>query len=118
MSGLHTFYVSVTPLYDDSGNIKGATSVSVDITELIKSIGVPQALAEKNGFSGILSLCTFCKDVRNDNGDWEKIEAYISHHSEAQVSHGLCPQCMELHYPDVYEKYKKVISPYAHPKEK
>jgi phosphoserine phosphatase RsbU/P len=47
---------------------------------------------------GILPICCICKKIRDDKGYWEQIEAYISDHSEAQFSHGICPECMEKHY--------------------
>ena len=47
---------------------------------------------------GILPTCSFCKDVRNETGDWEQIEAYVSRYSDAQFSHGVCPPCAEKHY--------------------
>ena len=49
---------------------------------------------------GLLPICSFCKNIRNDKGRWEPIETYISDRSEAQFSHGLCPDCGKKHYPD------------------
>ncbi len=49
---------------------------------------------------GILPICSFCKKIRRADGDWEQIEAYVSQHSEAHFSHGLCEVCLEKHYPD------------------
>jgi hypothetical protein len=48
---------------------------------------------------GMLPICAFCKNIRNDKGDWERMEAYISRRSEAQFSHGICPTCSDKHYP-------------------
>jgi hypothetical protein len=47
---------------------------------------------------GLLPICAICKNIRNDQGEWERLEAYISKRSEAQFSHGVCPSCMETHY--------------------
>lgn len=47
---------------------------------------------------GILPTCCVCKDIRNDEGTWERIEAYLSRYSTAQFSHGICPPCAEKHY--------------------
>ena len=47
---------------------------------------------------GLLPICAFCKKIRNDGGDWERVETYISHRSEAEFTHGLCPACCETHY--------------------
>ncbi|MGI8890572.1 MAG: hypothetical protein ACR2G0_07290 [Chthoniobacterales bacterium] len=47
---------------------------------------------------GILPICAFCKDIRDEAGDWQKMESYVSKRSEAQFSHGVCPSCAEKHY--------------------
>lgn len=49
---------------------------------------------------GLLPICSFCKSIRNKEGDWESLEAFISRRSEAQFSHGLCPPCGKTYYPD------------------
>lgn len=48
---------------------------------------------------GLLPICSFCKNIRNDAGDWERLEKFISRQSEAEFSHGVCPTCAEKHYP-------------------
>ena len=48
---------------------------------------------------GLLPICAFCKNIRNDAGEWERMEGYISRRSEAEFSHGVCPSCTEKHYP-------------------
>ena len=53
---------------------------------------------------GIIPICASCKKVRNDNGYWEQVEAYISEHSEVLFSHGSCPDCMEALYPNYFKK--------------
>lgn len=47
---------------------------------------------------GILPICSFCKAIRDESGRWQKLERYVSTHSEAHFTHGLCPECMERHY--------------------
>jgi hypothetical protein len=47
---------------------------------------------------GLLSICSFCKSIRNENGEWERLEAFISRKSEAKFSHGFCPSCGAAHY--------------------
>ena len=63
-----------------------------------------QALAEVKTLSGLLPICSHCKNVRDDKGYWNKIEAYIHDRSEAEFSHGICPECAKKHYPD-YDIY-------------
>lgn len=48
---------------------------------------------------GLLPTCAYCKNIRNDKGEWERMEAYISRRSKAEFSHGICPSCSEKHYP-------------------
>jgi K+-sensing histidine kinase KdpD len=47
---------------------------------------------------GLLPICSFCKKIRKENNVWEHIEQYVTEHSEAQFSHGLCPNCLQEHY--------------------
>ena len=50
---------------------------------------------------GLLPICAFCKNIRNEAGEWERLEKFISRRSEAQFSHGVCPSCGEKHYPGI-----------------
>jgi len=65
------------------------------------------ALSEVKMLSGLLPICASCKDIRDDKGYWHRVEVYIRQHSEAEFSHGLCPECVKKLYPDLYEKWKK-----------
>jgi transcriptional regulator with GAF, ATPase, and Fis domain len=47
---------------------------------------------------GIIPMCSFCKNIRDDEGNWVEVESYVSKHSEAEFSHGFCPECAKLHY--------------------
>lgn len=58
-----------------------------------------QAQAELKILTGILSICSFCKKIRDDEGCWEQLEVYINKHSEANFSHSICPNCMREKYP-------------------
>lgn len=58
------------------------------------------ALAEVKKLSGFLPICAHCKKIRDDRGYWSQLETYIQEHSEAEFSHGICPECLKRHYPD------------------
>jgi hypothetical protein len=58
----------------------------------------------------MLPICAACKKIRDDQGYWQAVERYISEHSEAQFSHGLCPDCMKKLYPEFYEEEESVAS--------
>jgi len=59
------------------------------------------ALSEIRTLRGIIPICSSCKKVRDDKGYWQQVEAYITQHSEATFSHGICPQCMEKYYQEL-----------------
>jgi len=53
------------------------------------------ALAQVKHLEGIIPICMYCKKIRDDQQTWQQLEAYISSHSEAMFSHGICPHCAE-----------------------
>ena len=59
-----------------------------------------EAIDTINTLHGILPICANCKKIRDDKGSWSQIEAYISKHSDAQFSHGICPECARKLYPE------------------
>lgn len=59
------------------------------------------ALAEVKKLSGLLPICSICKRIRDDQGYWNQIEAYIQKNSEAEFSHSICKECAEKYYPDI-----------------
>lgn len=69
-----------------------------------RTIKLQKSLEEIKTLRGILPLCSFCKKVRNDQGYWEQVDIYIHKHSQADISHSVCPDCMKKHYPWVDKK--------------
>ncbi len=61
------------------------------------------ALSEVKALSGLLPICASCKKIRDDKGYWNQIESYIRDHSEADFSHGICPDCARKLYPEYYK---------------
>jgi len=59
-----------------------------------------RALAEVKVLKGILPICSCCKKVRNDEGDYIPVDSYVSHHTGAVFSHTFCPECIQERYPD------------------
>jgi len=64
--------------------------------ELIKNL--QNALKEIKTLQGIVPICSFCKKIRDDKGYWSQVDAYVSQHTDAKFSHGVCPECIEKHY--------------------
>ena len=72
----------------------------------VRVLGLQQKLAERvaelqdalsnvKQLRGLLPICSYCKRIRGDDQYWQQVEGYISDHSQAQFSHGICPQCYE-----------------------
>ena len=53
------------------------------------------ALAHVQRLQGLLPICSYCKKVRNETNYWEQVDSYLTSHSDVQLTHGICPQCME-----------------------
>ena len=60
-----------------------------------------KALSEVKTLQGFLPICSYCKKIRDDKGYWSQIESYIHKHSDAEFSHGICPECAKKYYPDI-----------------
>jgi PAS domain S-box-containing protein len=95
-------------LYNVKGDIVGAIESVRDITARKHSdkererliAELQEALAKVRTLSGMLPICSKCKKIRDDKGYWNQIEIYIRERSEAEFSHGICPECAKLLYPD------------------
>ena len=72
---------------------------AVERQRLVSELKV--ALNQVNQLTGLLPICASCKKIRDDKGYWNRIEAYISEHSEAQFTHSLCPDCLEKLYSEM-----------------
>jgi K+-sensing histidine kinase KdpD len=66
------------------------------------SAQLQEALNQVKELRGLLPICASCKKIRNDQGYWEQIEAYVSRHSKAEFSHGICPECAKRLYPELF----------------
>ncbi len=72
-------------------------SVATERQQLIDDLSL--ALAAVKQLKGLLPICASCKNIRDDKGFWSRIEEYIEGHSDAQFTHGLCPDCADRLYP-------------------
>lgn len=71
-----------------------------------KNAELQQAQAQIKTLEGIIPICMHCKEIRNDEGYWVKLEEYIASHSNAQLTHGICDKCMQEYHSDMDEKEK------------
>ena len=61
-----------------------------------------EALANVKTLSGLIPICASCKKIRDDKGFWEQMETYIKQHSNAEFTHGICPECKKKRYPQLF----------------
>ncbi len=73
--------------------------------------GLEQALGEVKTLRGILPICSYCKNIRDDEGYWNELEVYVGERSEADFSHGICPDCMKVHHPTIVDKRRPQETP-------
>ena len=92
----------------DPGELRARIAVGRRIIEMQEKMlcniqKLNQALEQIKTLKGILPICSFCKKIRNDKGYWDQLEAYISHHTDAEFSHSICPECVIEYYPEFQE---------------
>ena len=107
------------PIFDETGKVIQMIEYVLDITERKKFeeerekliAELQDALAKVKLLSGMLPICASCKKIRDDKGYWKQIESYITEHSEALFSHGMCPECAKKAYQELDELIKKKSEP-------
>lgn len=102
--------LTATLRYDKNRNIIGYQGIIRDVTaqkkmeeereRLISEL--QEALKKVRTLSGLLPICASCKKIRDDKGYWNQLEIYIQEHTQAEFSHGLCPDCLKKLYPDIF----------------
>jgi len=89
----------------DSGELRARISVGLRMLEIqavlaIKIQELRLALDQVKTLRGIVPICASCKKIRDDKGYWSQVEVYVRDHTEADFSHGICPDCMTKLYPE------------------
>jgi hypothetical protein len=62
------------------------------------------AMGEIKTLHGLLPICSYCKQIRTDVGSWMGIEEYVRRHTEANFTHGICPNCLRKHLPNLHDE--------------
>jgi PAS domain S-box-containing protein len=95
--------MTFSPIVDRNQNIVGISAIERDMTdhkaneeERLKLIAdLTVALGSIKTLRGLIPMCAWCKKIRDDRGYWEKVESYVSQHTEAEFTHSVCPDCAE-----------------------
>jgi DNA-binding response OmpR family regulator len=84
----------------DRDELRARVQAGTRILELQEELAgrvreLEEAMSRVKLLQGLLPICAYCKRVRNDENYWQQVESYVSDHSEARFSHGICPSCYE-----------------------
>jgi sigma-B regulation protein RsbU (phosphoserine phosphatase) len=84
----------------ESEELRARVQVGIRIVSLQERLAervaaLQEALSKVRQLSGLLPICSYCKRIRSDENYWEQMESFVSEHSEAEFSHGICPTCLE-----------------------
>jgi len=90
----------------DAGELRARVEVGRRMVELQGALAAKveelrQSLDQINTLRGIVPICANCKKIRDDQGYWNQVEAYVCEHTEAEFSHGICPECIKKLYPEL-----------------
>jgi hypothetical protein len=93
---LSVLFLAIVGIFKEKRRLMERRRAENEREQLIEEL--QEALSRVRTLSGLLPICSSCKKIRDDRGYWNQIEAYISDHSEAEFTHGICPECMKNLY--------------------
>jgi PAS domain S-box-containing protein len=109
---------TTTLLRDAEGNPQSGLGIIEDITiqkateqereNLLHQ--VREAMANMKTLSGLVPICSSCKKIRDDRGEWTPVEEYVTAHTGAEFTHGLCPDCLRTFYPEYVNGYADLLA--------
>lgn len=111
------------PLQSPSGEVLGGVVVAHDITASAQAAAeremliaeLQRALSEIKTLRGLIPMCASCKSIRDDDGYWQRLEAFLVEHTEAEFTHGICNDCGVKLYGDMWSEAMKISLPHMAP---
>ena len=95
--------VTAAPLLGSSGSVEYVIEELRDVSELLRTREIMEEMKnEMKILKGILPMCSRCHKIRDQDGNWHRVDTYIGRYTEAGVSHGLCPECGKILYPEFW----------------
>lgn len=97
---------------DEIGHLAGAFNKMITARKQIEDerekliFELQTALKEIKTLSGLLPICAWCKKIRDDKGYWKMVDIYVAEHTDAEFTHGICPECMKEVSIETYERLK------------
>lgn len=107
--GVDYFFFGGLSTQADSDILQKMTILNNEMAALTRELNrknraLEEAQAQIKILSGIIPICMYCKEIRDDKGYWNKLEKFITEHSEAEFSHGICEKCLEEQFGDIMAK--------------
>jgi len=104
--------ISTSPIMDDSGQVTQVVHIARNITKRKQAeeerekliVELQKALSEIKTLQGLLPICMNCNKIKTEHGVWKKLETYIAKHSDAEFSHGICPDCFAKQMSEIDKK--------------
>jgi PAS domain S-box-containing protein len=88
--------IVASPIFDEAGRVEYVVEELRNVTDLIRLKEIREYLEKEiRTLHEILPICSSCKKIRNDQGFWQQVEVYFQQHSQAEFTHGYCPECAE-----------------------
>lgn len=111
--------VILSPVYNQQGQVIGASAIARDLSRQKQQEAecqcgaghLPGAPDDPRPPARMLSICASCKNIRNGQDHWEKVETYFLKHSGVTFSHGLCPECLETFSRDLHRHGSQLPTP-------
>jgi hypothetical protein len=92
----------------DAGQLEALSTLSRQIIRLFElresSKQLADALTNVKVLEGLLPICAHCKSIRDEKDDWQPLETYVTRHSAAKMTHGICPSCLKVHFPEIADR--------------
>jgi hypothetical protein len=114
---VHTLFVAGLWRPDHWATIVATTAIRASAVMLVGLWFARLAAHERavsrhvESLEGLLPICMFCKSIKNDGGEWEPLEPYLSKRSDTQFSHCFCPECQIKQFPDLYKDAASASTP-------
>ncbi|MBS1792687.1 MAG: PAS domain S-box protein [Acidobacteria bacterium] len=106
--GLKYYLGRFTPELTAAGEVEAVLVFALDITERkLAELELKEALEQVKQLQKMLPICTYCKNIRDDQDYWHTVESYVARHAGAEFSHSICPSCYETRVLPELRKYKE-----------
>lgn len=97
------------------GELKARVGVGCRMVQLQDTLSAKidelnEALASIRTLQGIIPICSYCRKIRDDQEGWRLLEEYVCAHTDAQFSHGICPDCLKQRFPGLADKVEEECS--------